>query len=103
MEQIARDLGIAQAVRQVDAQRAGMLVPGREIGLLGEVIDSHGAVSLAGILVVLVREGGRSSNHEFSCEALCASLASPAIPGCPAFAGHDSVECCVCELISSPR
>ena len=45
MEQIGGDARIAFAVGQIDAQRAGMIVPGRVIGLLGELEDFHGAVS----------------------------------------------------------
>src|SRR5262249_22739639 len=41
VEEIGRDLGIAFAVRQVDAQRALMVLPGVRIGLLGELIDLH--------------------------------------------------------------
>ena len=39
VEQIGGDARIAFAVQQVDAQRAGMIVPGRVIGLLGELVD----------------------------------------------------------------
>ena len=39
VEQVGRDLRIAFAVEQIDAQRAGMLVPRRVIGLLGELVD----------------------------------------------------------------
>ena len=42
VEQIGGDARVAFAVREGDAQRAGMLVPGRVIGLLAEVIDPHG-------------------------------------------------------------
>src|SRR5215469_1964569 len=41
MEQIGGDARIAFLVREDDAQRAGMFVPSREIGLLAELIDSH--------------------------------------------------------------
>ena len=40
-DKVCRDARIAFLVREDDAQRAGMLVPGREIGLLAELIDSH--------------------------------------------------------------
>ena len=39
MEKVGRDVRIAFLVEQVDAQRAGMIVPGRIIGLLGELVD----------------------------------------------------------------
>jgi hypothetical protein len=42
MEQVGGDARVALSVRESDAQRAGMLVPGRVIGLFAEVIDSHG-------------------------------------------------------------
>ena len=41
VEQIGRDLGVAFAVRQVDAQRAGVVLPRLRIGLLGELVDFH--------------------------------------------------------------
>ena len=44
VKQIGGDVRIAFAVRQIDAQRAGVIVPGRVIGLLGELVDSHGCV-----------------------------------------------------------
>ena len=42
MEQVGGDARIAFPVREGDAQRAGVLVPGRVIGLFAEVINSHG-------------------------------------------------------------
>ena len=39
VKQIGGDVRIAFAVRQNDAQRAGVIVPGGVIGLLGELID----------------------------------------------------------------
>src|SRR3984893_18221841 len=50
MEQIGGDMRIAFAVEQIDAQRAGMLGPGRIIGLLGELVDFHGAYSCCGVI-----------------------------------------------------
>src|SRR5580700_3369007 len=50
MEQVGGDVRIAFAVEQVDAQRAGMLGPGRIIGLLGELVDFHGAYSCCGVI-----------------------------------------------------
>src|SRR5712675_1257042 len=41
VEEIGRDVRIAFAVRQVDAQRALVVFPGIRIGLLGELIDFH--------------------------------------------------------------
>ena len=41
MEQIGGALGIARAVRQVDAQIAVRVVPGVRIGMLAEMINSH--------------------------------------------------------------
>ena len=41
VKQIGGDVRIAFAVRQNDAQRAGVIVPGGIIGLFGELIDSH--------------------------------------------------------------
>ena len=41
VEQVGGDDGIALAVRQVDAQRALVILPGVGIGLLGELVDSH--------------------------------------------------------------
>src|SRR6516225_704246 len=43
MKQVGGDERIAFAVGQNDAQRPGMIVPGRVIRLLAELIDSHGA------------------------------------------------------------
>src|SRR5262249_2589379 len=48
MEQVGGDARIAFAVREGDAQRTGMLIPGRVIGLFAEVIDPHGVRSLVG-------------------------------------------------------
>ena len=48
VEQIAGGLRIDTCVRQIDAQRAGVVVPRRVIGLLGEVIDLHGVQSPSG-------------------------------------------------------
>src|ERR1700720_464710 len=42
MKQIGGDARIAFAVGQNDAQRPGMIIPGRVIGLLTELINSHG-------------------------------------------------------------
>src|ERR1700733_6530350 len=41
MKQIGGDARITLAVRQSDAERALMIVPGRVIGLFAELIDSH--------------------------------------------------------------
>src|SRR5262249_39978752 len=56
VEQVAGDVGVEQAVRQVDTQRAVVVVPRWVIGLLGEVIDLHG-----GVLLRLVLRAGRSA------------------------------------------
>src|SRR5580698_3028187 len=45
VKQICSDVRIAVAVEEIDPQRARMLVPTREIRLLGELIDSHCATS----------------------------------------------------------
>src|ERR1700751_1417096 len=42
MKQIGGGARIAFAVGQNDAQRPGMIIPGRVIGLLAELINSHG-------------------------------------------------------------
>ena len=41
VKQVGRDLRVALAVRQVDAQRALVVLPRVRIGLLGEMIDFH--------------------------------------------------------------
>src|SRR4030088_2846526 len=45
VKQIGCDPGIEMAVRQVDPQRALVLLPGVRVGLLGEVIHAHGMSS----------------------------------------------------------
>src|SRR5947207_4904475 len=44
MKQIGGDARIAFAIGMNDAQRPGMIVPGRIIGLLAKLIDSHDAL-----------------------------------------------------------
>jgi hypothetical protein len=43
VKQIGGDVRIAFAIRKNDAQRSGMIVPGRVIGLFAELVDSHEA------------------------------------------------------------
>src|SRR3984957_6646967 len=50
VEQIGGDVRIAFAIEEIEAQRAGMLGPGRIIGLLGELVDFHGAYSCCGVI-----------------------------------------------------
>src|SRR6202035_5773565 len=50
MEQVGGDVRVAFAVQQIHAQRAGMLGPCRIIGLLGELVDFHGAYSCCGVI-----------------------------------------------------
>src|SRR5579862_486440 len=46
VKQIGGDARIALAVQQIDAQRAGMIVPRRVVRLLGELVNSHGVCSV---------------------------------------------------------
>src|ERR1700683_901125 len=47
VKQISGDARVAFAIQQIDAQRAGMIVPGRVIRLFGELVDSHFASSVS--------------------------------------------------------
>src|SRR5262249_14217127 len=42
VEQVAGDFRVELAIGQVHAQRAVVIVPDREVRLLGELIDAHG-------------------------------------------------------------
>ena len=46
MKKIRRDLWIALAIGQIDAQLPGMVAPRIRIGLLGELIHFHGRITL---------------------------------------------------------
>jgi hypothetical protein len=47
VQEIGGDGGVLPGVRQIDPQRAGVIRPRRKVGLLGELIDSHAAISTA--------------------------------------------------------
>ena len=88
VEQIGGDVRIAFAVRQNNAQRAGMIVPGRVIGLFGELIDSHGAHSLPSrsMLSFVPGEGQNALGENFAAapdagNARRASIGSNRAPG----------------------
>src|SRR5579871_923475 len=65
MKQVGGDARIAFAVREDHAQRAGMLVPGRIIGLFAKLIDSHAARSARYRVGQIVRSAARR-RHDFA-------------------------------------
>src|SRR5579871_764411 len=85
MKQVGGDARIAFAVREDHAQRAGMLVPGRIIGLFAKLIDSHAARSARYRVGQIVRSAARRRHSAGMILpaplVLAARRAKPTIPG----------------------